>query len=242
MHLCIRKPRTFFLAVIVISCVTQKSALGQQQHMWYWCESAKKYYPDVSNCKEGWRPVPDDILNAIEKRKENDLRQQQMKAAAEAKSAEEQRKREEQKAAARARADHYHKLLSGEVKVASFDDAVLLYSPVKNLVNVIRSPLLSPSGAVYGASGLRLDAEDEPGTLRLKAWTIEPDEGFGFAPMPSYVFCRITKNTIEVGERDLRINGVVSVVGRYIANQDYQTVSGETKMAPILELLYIGTN
>ena len=176
-----------------------------------------------------------------------------MKAAAEAKSAEEQRKREDQEtaaeaerkrieAAARARADHYHKLLSGEVKVASFDDAVLLYSPVKNLVNVIRSPLLSPSDAVYGASGLRLDAENEPGTLRLKAWTIDPDEGFGFAPMPSYVFCRITKKTIKVGERDFRINGVVSVVGRYIANQDYQTVSGETKMAPILELLYIGTN
>jgi hypothetical protein len=26
--------------------------------MWYYCESAKGYYPYVSECKEGWRPVP----------------------------------------------------------------------------------------------------------------------------------------------------------------------------------------
>ena len=25
---------------------------------WYYCESAKGYYPYVSECKEGWRPVP----------------------------------------------------------------------------------------------------------------------------------------------------------------------------------------
>jgi hypothetical protein len=25
---------------------------------WYYCDSAKAYYPYVSECKEGWRPVP----------------------------------------------------------------------------------------------------------------------------------------------------------------------------------------
>ena len=25
---------------------------------WYYCESAKAYYPYVGECKEGWRPVP----------------------------------------------------------------------------------------------------------------------------------------------------------------------------------------
>jgi len=27
-------------------------------NMWYYCESAKAYYPYVSECKESWRPVP----------------------------------------------------------------------------------------------------------------------------------------------------------------------------------------
>jgi len=26
--------------------------------MWYYCDSAKAYYPYVPECKEGWRPVP----------------------------------------------------------------------------------------------------------------------------------------------------------------------------------------
>ncbi|HKA43323.1 MAG TPA: DUF6515 family protein [Burkholderiales bacterium] len=26
--------------------------------MWYYCESAQGYYPYVSECREGWRPVP----------------------------------------------------------------------------------------------------------------------------------------------------------------------------------------
>jgi hypothetical protein len=26
--------------------------------LWYYCASAKGYYPYVANCPEGWRPVP----------------------------------------------------------------------------------------------------------------------------------------------------------------------------------------
>jgi hypothetical protein len=29
-----------------------------QPGMWYYCDSAKAYYPYVSECKEAWRPVP----------------------------------------------------------------------------------------------------------------------------------------------------------------------------------------
>lgn len=31
--------------------------VGQQQ-WWYWCQSAKGYYPYVSACSEGWQRVP----------------------------------------------------------------------------------------------------------------------------------------------------------------------------------------
>lgn len=31
---------------------------GTPPGMWYYCESAKAYYPYVSECREAWRPVP----------------------------------------------------------------------------------------------------------------------------------------------------------------------------------------
>lgn len=30
----------------------------QSAQLWYYCDSAKGYYPYVPNCAEGWRPVP----------------------------------------------------------------------------------------------------------------------------------------------------------------------------------------
>ena len=32
-------------------------ATGQSQQWWYWCASAKGYYPYVSTCSEGWQRV-----------------------------------------------------------------------------------------------------------------------------------------------------------------------------------------
>lgn len=34
------------------------AAPPQAPGSWYYCESAKAYYPYVAECKEGWRPVP----------------------------------------------------------------------------------------------------------------------------------------------------------------------------------------
>jgi hypothetical protein len=33
-------------------------APAQQPGMWYYCESAKAYYPYVKQCSSGWRQVP----------------------------------------------------------------------------------------------------------------------------------------------------------------------------------------
>jgi len=35
------------------------AAAPQTAGNWYFCESTKAYYPYVTECKEGWRPVPD---------------------------------------------------------------------------------------------------------------------------------------------------------------------------------------
>jgi hypothetical protein len=34
------------------------SAPAAAPNTWYWCDSAKGYYPYVQECKEGWRSVP----------------------------------------------------------------------------------------------------------------------------------------------------------------------------------------
>ena len=34
------------------------SAAQPSAGSWYYCDSAKAYYPYVQECKEGWRPVP----------------------------------------------------------------------------------------------------------------------------------------------------------------------------------------
>jgi hypothetical protein len=36
----------------------QAGAVPNQAPNWYYCESAKSYYPYVSSCAEGWRQVP----------------------------------------------------------------------------------------------------------------------------------------------------------------------------------------
>jgi hypothetical protein len=33
-------------------------AAAPQNATWYYCESAKAYYPYVTACKEGWKQVP----------------------------------------------------------------------------------------------------------------------------------------------------------------------------------------
>jgi len=33
-------------------------APAQQAGMWYYCDSAKAYYPYVKQCADAWRPVP----------------------------------------------------------------------------------------------------------------------------------------------------------------------------------------
>ena len=36
----------------------QPAPVQPPAQLWYYCASAKGYYPYVANCPEGWRPIP----------------------------------------------------------------------------------------------------------------------------------------------------------------------------------------
>lgn len=119
--------------------------------------------------------------------------------------------------------------------VLNFNDAVLLHNP-KELLDVMKSPLLIPDKTIYGGN-LILDSQDGENSLRVKYG------GFN-APLVgwvdiAYATIKITKRTINYSHSGLRIGGQIKVIGRYMKNTKYTTVSGEIKTMPLIELMYI---
>jgi len=152
--------------------------------------------------------------------------QAQEKAAEEAKEA----------ADSKTLAERQQKLKTGAAKITSIDDAKLFYAPVKDLLPVMESPLLTPDGAIYSGNVI-LDLQEKPGVIRGKTvYVLAYPHNLQIA----YVLLQTTKATVNFSPESMRIGGIVQVLGRYIQNAQYQTVAGETKTAPILDVLYFG--
>jgi len=133
-----------------------------------------------------------------------------------------------------AKEERQRKLKTGAAKITSIDDAKLFYAPVKPLHEVMESPLLSPDGAIYSGNVV-LDLQEKPGVIRGKILY-----GYKQNPQTAYVLMQSTKATVNFSPESMRIDGGVQVLGRYIQNMQYETVTGTTKTAPVLEVLYFG--
>lgn len=123
-------------------------------------------------------------------------------------------------------------LLDGSIKISNFQDAVLFYSN-ENLLLATRligglaaSPLLTADGAAYQGE-LTIEFQESNGVLRCK------DNWSG-----RYVFLQSTKKSVRFSSAEMRINGRIKVVGKYVGNISYVTVGGEQRTAPLLEVLY----
>lgn len=128
------------------------------------------------------------------------------------------------------------KVKSGAIPVSSFDDAVLFYKP-SELWSVMHSPLLKPDNAIYGAEVI-LDHEEGKRLLRVK--TGGAHNMLGGWVGTAYANIRLTKKTVDYSKRGMRIGGVIKVIGRYVQNMKYKTISGEEKIMPVIEAMYIG--
>jgi len=135
-------------------------------------------------------------------------------------------------------AQHIADLKSGKVKISDMDDAIEFYS-ANSLDQIIASPLLTPDSSYYGGR-VTLDAQQQNSLLRAKITnyvdlTNSPPRVLNVA----YVFLKY-KDAKVFDANLLRLERSVRVVGRYVQNTQYDTVSGETKTSPVLDVLYIG--
>jgi hypothetical protein len=121
-------------------------------------------------------------------------------------------------------------LKASKAKAVDFSDAVLLMSPVKSLAEIMASPMLTPDNAVY-AGRVILDAQESKEVLRGKL------QARGAV---AYVMLRISGKSVVLDKDAMRLNQRVGVVGRYVGNVKYQTVAGELKVAPVIEITHVG--
>lgn len=167
--------------------------------------------------------VAADNRRAAEERQQKLLarEQWQQKEAADAKA--------DREAKQAALAERAKRLRSGEIKVTTFDDAKLYHTPVANLLGLMAQPLLKPDGAMY-AEVVMLDAQEKDGTLRTRVQTVN-----GIA----YAMLRLRLKSIQITPEQLRLNSYISVVGQYVDNQEYVTLNGQTRTAPVLDVAFI---
>jgi hypothetical protein len=126
-------------------------------------------------------------------------------------------------------------LKAGEIAVANFDDAMLLLEP-KQLDQIMASPLLKADNKVYAAE-VRIDGNDEH---MLRAARGGGRNFIGEWVAVSYAGLKMSKSATKYLKSEMRIGGVVKVIGRYIGNTEYRTIGGEVKVMPILDVMYLG--
>jgi hypothetical protein len=124
------------------------------------------------------------------------------------------------------------KVRSGEVKAANFAEAKLVYAPSEELYEVVASPLLAPNQGYYSGDVL-IDAIEKSDLLRGKIVNLR-----GFDNV--YVFLRTSNRTTNyVSSNEMRIGALIKVLGRYVDNVKYNTLIGQQKTAPLIEVMYI---
>ena len=115
----------------------------------------------------------------------------------------------------------------------------MLYYDALAVINpIIRSPLLSADQKHYAAK-VKVDKLERKGWLRV---TVPLDGGelyerhfTGQDPDQSYAYLKVTDSQV----RGLATNQLLAIIGQYVDNQDYKTVIGIEKVAPVLKVKYI---
>lgn len=170
-------------------------------------------------------------------RKEAELLRQQEEKKNQEKVAAAQKTAEETKKIADIK-EHRKNLLNGSTKIASFLDASLFYADdelnIKSVAGIANSPLLSSNDAIYQGKVI-IEHQETNGLLRCN--TMIQREGGGYRT-GDYIFLKPTKKTVKFSGDQMKVNGLIKVVGKYTGNVQYTTVVGVQKTAPVLDVLY----
>lgn len=148
------------------------------------------------------------------------------------KAAEVERKRQDE-LAQQALMIRANALKSGAEKVASLSDAILLNDPA-SLLPLMDSPLLTPDGKYYVGNVL-VEAQ-EGALIRVQGALLMGQ--MGELASKTYAYLKLPKDAMNFSAEGMRIGGTTSIVGKYVGNINYNTVSGVTKTAPVIECSY----
>lgn len=138
----------------------------------------------------------------------------------------------------RALEDHVARLKSGDDPISNLNDAIYVYDP-KRLDYLISSPMLKPDHGFYAGTVI-LDQQQDSNMLRGR---IENFVDLSSTPPRliriGYVFLRDKRARIFDPDA-MRLERSVRVLGKYIGNMEYETVAGQVKTSPVLDVLFIG--
>ncbi len=163
----------------------------------------------------------------VREREEQRLTEQRERDAK--KAAEVERKRQDE-LAQQALVIRANALKSGAEKVVSLSDAILLNDPA-SLLPIMGSPLLTPDGKYY-VGNVFVEAQEDS-LIRVQGALVMGQMG-----SKTYAYLKLPKNAMNFSAEGMRIGGTISIVGKYIGNINYNTVSGVIKTAPVIECSY----
>jgi hypothetical protein len=134
--------------------------------------------------------------------------------------------------------NHISQIRSGKIGIKNINDAIYFYSP-KSLNAIIAQPLLRPDMRYY-AGAVTLDQQVNSDVLRAKVMNIlVPSMIPPIMPIGYVILKHVNESTIFNPE-SMRLEQNIRIVGKYIGNAKYITVSGEEKTCPVIQLMYIG--
>ena len=124
-------------------------------------------------------------------------------------------------------------LKAGTAKVVSLSDAILLNDPA-SLLPLMDNPLLTSDGKYYVGNVLIEAQEGE--LIRVQGMILMGQ--MGEISSKTYAYLKMPKNSMNFSVEGMRIGGTTAIVGKYVGNINYRTVSGVTKTAPVIECHY----
>jgi hypothetical protein len=112
-------------------------------------------------------------------------------------------------------------------------DALMMTQP-DSLSTLMESPLLTPDQKYY--SGNVLVEAQENSLIRVQGIMLMGQ--LGDHKTETYAYLKMQNNAVNFSSSGMRIGGTTKIIGKYVGNINYRTISGITKTAPIIECSY----
>lgn len=138
-------------------------------------------------------------------------------------------------------------------RVTTFDDALRIYwDTVGRIQKIAVHPMLTSDSRIY--KGLvKIEAQQDKNTLRTISATPEialdtesnkfrviNTSDYSDSDKINYVFLRTNSSTLNFATENMSIGRYIGVIGKYVGNLSYRTVSRTERVGPLIEVLYIG--